>query len=203
MAKAKSIWPNDLYPDQVLKISEQSIEQVTCFVISPISDDKARWDDLLSLITHVCDRIAKNLAISIEVLRADHIVSAGIIHPEIWQRIIASDLIIADISGLNGNVMLELGVAAAWRQKENVIILREANPEEKLLFDINPARHIEYSHSFGGLEKLKADLFKLIHEALTAAPLQPLEKLSVDLPFKMDFSNGRDCHILRFLYPQA
>jgi hypothetical protein len=95
-------------------------------------------------------------------------VSAGVIHPEIWQDIRTADLVIADITGRNGNVMLELGVASAWLDKERVIIIREDDPGEGWLFDINPARQIAYTRSPSGFASLMSRLAMLIQDLLPA-----------------------------------
>lgn len=72
-------------------------------------------------------KVGKSMGVDVKCFRADHIASSGIIHPEIWKALRTADFIICDVSGHNGNVMLELGVAAAWRRKEHVIILRDKN----------------------------------------------------------------------------
>lgn len=189
---SNSIWPYDSFPEPVLKIDAKSLNKLVCFVISPISQNKERWDDLLKLIRSVCADLSRDLKVPVEVVRADEIASAGVIHPEIWSNIASADVIIADITGQNGNVMFELGVASAWRKKEQVIILRESNLEERFLFDINPARHIEYSYSFEGLTKLKSNLTQIIGQAITSAPFTPLKKLRVKLPFEVNLNNVRD-----------
>ena len=189
---SNSIWPYDSFPEPVLKIDAKSLNKLVCFVISPISQNKERWDDLLKLIRSVCADLSRDLKVPVEVVRADEIASAGVIHPEIWSNIASADVIIVDITGQNGNVMFELGVASAWRKKEQVIILRESNLEERFLFDINPARHIEYSYSFEGLTKLKSNLTQIIGQAITSAPFTPLKKLRVKLPFEVNLNSVRD-----------
>lgn len=189
---AKSVWPYDSFPEPVIKIDEKSLNRLVCFVISPISDNKERWDDLLELIRHVCKSISEALKIPIEVVRADEITSAGVIHTETWHQIRSADVIIADITGQNGNVMLELGVAAAWRKKEEVIIMRESKPDERILFDINPARHIEYKYTFKGIQKLSSQLREVISNAIGTAPFTPLKKLEIKLPLKAQLDQGKD-----------
>jgi hypothetical protein len=127
-------------------------------------------------------------------IRSDTITSAGVIHPEIWQQIKRADVIVADVSGQNGNVMLELGVAAAWREKDQVIILREENPDEKYLFDINPARHIEYARTASGFEVLKNKLRETMFDALAAASFEDIPAAgSSQFPSVASLHNGQDC----------
>lgn len=188
---AQSIWPRDtaVEPHSPLK----PVGELTCFVISPFQP-KPRFDDLFDLVNAVCQEIKTTLQLdSLSCVRSDTITSAGLIHPEIWQQIKQADIIVADVSGQNGNVMLELGVAAAWRNKEQVIILREENPEEKHLFDINPARHIEYARTASGFEVLKNKLRQTMFDAVAAAPFEDITTSSAHLPVLASLDNGQDC----------
>jgi len=155
---------------------------------------RQRYDDLFDLVSSVCDELKTLLQVEeFACVRADKIASAGIIHPEIWQQIKHADVIVADVSGQNPNVMLEVGVAGAWRKKDQVIILREDNPEEKHAFDINPARHIEYDRTAAGFSFLKAKLREAMFEALAAAPFEEIPSDKCTLPLKVDFDSGKDC----------
>ncbi len=112
---ALSIWPHDtaIEPDLALK----PFGKLTCFVASPFQPTE-RFDDLFDLVRSVCEEIRVALQLEeFQCLRSDSIASAGVIHPEIWQQLKSADVIVADVSGQNGNVLLELGVAAGWRRK--------------------------------------------------------------------------------------
>jgi hypothetical protein len=186
-----SIWPRDI----AVEVQQQlkPVGELTCFVISPFQP-KPRFDDLYDLVNGICQEIKNVLQLeSFSCTRSDTITSAGVIHPEIWQQIKQADIIVADVSGQNGNVMLELGVAAAWRHKEQVIILREENAEEKHLFDINPARHIEYMRTASGFEVLKKKLSQTMFDAVAAAPFEDATTSSVQLPILASLDNGQDC----------
>lgn len=139
----QSVWPYDHTLDDN---AEKQLGELWCFVICP-SRPPEYWDELFALVDGVCQQIAKDMGVPIRCRRAVDIVSAGIIHPEIWQDIRSADFIVADVTGSNGNVMFELGVASAWLDKERVIILREDRPDEPRLFDINPARQVDYRRS--------------------------------------------------------
>jgi hypothetical protein len=116
----------------------------------------------------------------------------GVIHPEIWQYLKRTDVIVADVSGQNGNVLLELGVAAAWRRKEQVIILREESADEKHLFDINPARHIEYTRTSSGFALLRKKLAGVMLEAVAASPFADVPTETPELPLTARLDNGKD-----------
>lgn len=188
---SSSVWPYDTFLEPEPPIDDKSIGSITCFVASPF-EPKKKWDDLFDLIQTVTTQVGKSMGIGIQCLRADYIDSAGVIHPEIWRALRAADFIICDVSGQNGNVMLELGIAAAWRRKEHVIILRDKNDEKPRLFDINPVRHLEYEISFSGIQKLMHDLSKVVADVLATIPFQTPSRRSVTLPFCASLTNGKD-----------
>jgi hypothetical protein len=185
-----SIWPHDtaLEPDLPLK----QFGYLTCFIASPFQP-KNRFDDLFELVKRVCQQLRTVLQLDgFECLRSDNIASAGVIHPEIWQHLKRSDVIVVDVSGQNGNVLLELGVAAAWRRKEQVIILREESADEKHLFDINPARHIEYSRTSSGFAVLEQKLASVMLGAVAAAPFSDDPSAGLELPLTAKLDDGKD-----------
>jgi len=186
-----SIWPNDIYNTPTPTLDKKSLGSVRCFLACPF-EPRDRWDDLLSLVTDVCNLVGQSIGINLECFRADSIISSGVIHPEIWEALRSSDLIIFDVSGQNGNVLLELGVASAWRKKEHVIILRDKNDDKPRLFDINPARHIEYEISYSGLKKLSEDLHKVMADVLASVPFEIRIPSTISLPFKADLTDGKD-----------
>lgn len=179
---SNSVWPYDTNQEPMPPRNSDSIDPITCFVASPF-DPKHRWDDLFNLIQTVATEVGKSVGIPIKCFRADHITSAGVIHPEIWKAIRTADLIIVDVSGQNGNVMLELGIAASWKRKEHVIILRDKHDEKPRIFDINPARHLEYEVTHGGLQRLMQGLSHVIGDAISSIPFKAIPKGLVTLPF--------------------
>ena len=56
------------------------------FFICPVRPPEY-WDELFGLVKQICDSISKAMGVPIRCRRAVDIVSAGIIHPEIWQDI--------------------------------------------------------------------------------------------------------------------
>lgn len=186
-----SVWPNDIYNTPMQPLDKKSLGSVRCFFACPFGP-KERWDDLLSLVTDACAVVGQTIGINVECFRADSIISSGVIHPEIWEALRSSDIIVVDVSGHNGNVLLELGVAAAWRKKEHVIILRDKNDDKPRLFDINPARHIEYDISYSGLKRLSEELHKVMTDVLASVPFEIRIPLEISLPFRAAFIDGKD-----------
>jgi hypothetical protein len=186
-----SIWPYDTFIEPRFPVKAPDIEPVTCFVAIP-SRPERRWDDLFNLINQVCAGVGKGWSLPVKCLRAIDIASSGIIHPEIWREIRRAAIVICDVTGHNGNVILELGVAAAWRRKENVTILRDKNDDKDRLFDIIPARHIEYEISYSGLQKFASDLAAVMQEAFSNYPFQELTHRTITLPFSASLTDMGD-----------
>jgi len=186
----QSVWPFDHALEDSYG-ADKPLGDLWCFVICP-AKPPAYWDDLFNVINSICTQLGSHLGVAFRCRRAVDIVSAGIIHPEIWRDIHAADLVIADITGCNGNVMFELGVAAAWLDKEKVIIIREDRPDEPRLFDINPARQIDYTRSPSGFQDLANRLFLLIQDGIARAPFQQPPKVNLSLPAVFDLTKASD-----------
>ncbi len=82
-------------------------------------------------------------------IRADDVTYPRSITDAIIYSILASDLIIADVTGNNPNVFYELGWAHAMNQ--DVIILTQ---EDKIPFDVTTERAIKYKGDEGGIKDL-------------------------------------------------
>jgi hypothetical protein len=191
----QSIWPYD-HARQDSYGTDKALDELWCFVICP-AKPPAYWDDLFALINGLCAQLGKGMGVRFRCRRAVDIVSAGIIHPEIWQDIRTADLVIADITGLNGNVVFELGVAAAWLDKDRVIIIREDNSEEPRLFDINTARQIGYTRSTpSGFMNLMSKLGALIQETVARAPFKQEPATNLAIPLALDLTTESDCRTL-------
>ena len=185
-----SVWPLDVITRPVPP-DRDSLNHLRCFLICPFSP-KDRFDDLYTLLNNACSDVGERITCTVECIRADKITSAGVIHSEIWAHIAQADVIVADVSGLNGNVMLELGVAAAVKQKEHVIIIKEENPDERFLFDIGPARHIVYNRTSSGFQRLYSELTYSMIMALSGAPTRHPGESAPSLPLTADFSAQSD-----------
>lgn len=173
--------------------------EVTVFVLSPF-EPKDEFDQILQLIKDICKELSEVLNIQIHCERSDKIASPGIIHSEIWERIRNSDILIFDLTGQNGNVLIELGVAAAWREKKQVILIKEPFPGEPRLFNIAPARYIEYERTYTGYKNLKMQLKTAFARSLSALPFEETKEIDVELPVKIDFKKKGDQKNCIFLH---
>ena len=91
--------------------------------------------------------------------RVDQEVFIGDIIDKVKEKIETSKIVIAELTGSNPNVYLELGYA--WGKGRPTILL--ANKEEKLLFDVRGQRCLRYE-SIKELEDLLKRELKLLKE---------------------------------------
>ena len=102
------------------------------------------------------------------------------------------DAIIADVSEQNGNVMLEPGIAASFRDKDRVIVIQDEESERGFLFDISPARHLVYRRGLAGDVGFRDRLRRALLFSLAPAPYVPREMPSVDPPLRLQLTRPDD-----------
>ena len=107
-----------------------------CFVLCPIE----RSDITMFMVRQAAQQLEGPLNHDIECTYAGDVAGPGAIHPDIWGYIRQADILVADVTGYNPNVVYELGVAAAWKPIETVIIIRDESDDQKFVFDLQPAR---------------------------------------------------------------
>src|SRR6266496_4544629 len=114
-------------------------EKPTCFVIAPIgpkdSDVRNRSDKVLKHI------FKKALAKKYKVIRGDEIDQPGMITSQVLRAVQDSDLVVADLTGHNPNVLYELAVRHAIEKPT----IHAIEPKlSKIPFDIAGFRTIEF-----------------------------------------------------------
>ncbi len=100
----------------------------------------------------------------LEVLRADDVFKPGIILQDIVRGIVEFDVIIAEITPVNGNVFYELGYAHALG-KPTILL---ASRSTQLPFDISSYRCIFYDDTIRGKRDVELDLERHLRN-ITAA----------------------------------
>jgi hypothetical protein len=126
------------------------IDPRLAFVLMPFTDE------LTETYTTLIKPIVENNELGLVCKRADDIKSNRAIMQDIWKSICEARLIIADLTGLNPNVMYELGVAHTLG-KETLIIYRK-DENIKFPFDLAHIRRIEYENTPVGGTKLVSEL---------------------------------------------
>ncbi len=97
-------------------------------------------------------------SLGIQCRRADEIYSAQNILGDIWASIQSAEIVIADLTGKNPNVMYELGLChALWKR----VILLSQNKDD-VPFDLRAWRVIWYDFTFAGAARLKEELQRAI-----------------------------------------
>ena len=111
----------------------------TCFVVSPIgetdSEIRSNADKLFKyIISPVCE------SCGFEPVRVDQINDSDSITQTIIDKLLSSELVIADISGHNPNVFFEMG----YRKCTDKPIIHLKKKGETIQFDVNTVRTFEY-----------------------------------------------------------
>jgi hypothetical protein len=147
------------------KPTQSSLIETTsrlCFVMMPFAE---KFNDVYRLL--IAPAAERN---GLSVLRADEIASSGFIVEQIRTAIQQSRLCIADCTGVNPNVMWEIGFASSGN-KPLILIAEEAS---MLPFDLAHQRVLIYGRDLNvARARLQEAIFSaLSHERLAAATQQ-------------------------------
>src|SRR5215831_13598280 len=193
MQTSSFTWPRDAL-QTVPELPRQDQAHLICFLACPFQP-RERADALAQYVQTACDAIGSSIGATIECVRGDQISKPSTIHTDIWRYIQLADALIFDVTGLNGNVLMELGVAAAVRPQSSVILLRDEEDqaeEGRFLFDLAPSRHLLYRRSIGGTRSFDRKLTEALLHALTPAPYIPPAYGKVSLPLVIDLHGHAD-----------
>ncbi|MFC8790482.1 hypothetical protein [Streptomyces cinereoruber] len=153
---------------------------------APLGDPaRQTYEDSLQVYEEVIQ--AACLQVGIEPIRADQIAVAGEITEQIFRHLYEDDVVIADVSGGNPNVMYELGL----RHTTGKLTI-QIGEFGQLPFDVNAVRTIQFSRSPRGLIDARTQLERMLQagmlegqDPLTATRvLQEVQngKIDVELP---------------------
>ncbi len=127
----------------------------------------------------------------LECVRADA-EAQGHIHRQMFERILESRVVVADLTGMNPNVLYELGVAHSFGRK-TVVVVRE-DYLTRIPFDVAPYRVLPYpapadgdplGHSVrvaAAVEKLAAEVTALVEVKAGSIPNPVQDYLSALAP---------------------
>lgn len=141
--------------------------QLTCFVIGPIgnafaahgSPARETYEDSLRVMADVIEPACAKYGLN--PVRADSLSRAGEITTQIFRRLRDDDIVIADLTDANPNVMYELGLRHT-RDKLTIQI----GEFGRLSFDISTIRTIQFSRSPIGLIKARDELIRVLETGI-------------------------------------
>lgn len=125
----------------------------TCFVVMGFgekTDYQSSPQRVLNLNRTFEDIIEPAVtAAGLECIRADRIIHSTVIDKPMYEHLLQSDLVIADLSTSNANAIYELGVRHALRPHTTIVI---AEDRFAFPFDLNHLAILKYEHLGKGIE---------------------------------------------------
>ena len=148
-----------------------------CFAIMPFGLKPDNAGRLIDFDHVYADIVAPAIAkVGLVALRADEERAAGMIHKQMYERLLLSEYAIADLTLANANVFYELGIRHAVRPESSVLLMAEGSA---LPFDLGPVRSLPYkigadgrvSDTAAAIEQVVARLRDCMAHRSTDSPL--------------------------------
>lgn len=144
-------------PVPVLPVSEVKRDDRLCFVVMPFAQQfRPVYDYAIAPAV---------TAAGLTCRRGDDISQPGAILTQIWQSILQARLVVADLSGANGNVLYELGLAHVLGHEAILLAQNIAD----VPFDLRHQRTIVYTMTHEGVEALRTSLMAAIQTSLAGS----------------------------------
>lgn len=140
---------------------------LSCFIIGPIGDRleppgteaRKRYEDATQMWENVFETACE--VFGLNPVRADKIAETGEITEQIFTYLRDADVVIADLTGGNANVMYELGL----RHTRDKITI-QIGEHQRLPFDVNTIRTVKFKRSEAGLIDARNSLIEALRTAL-------------------------------------
>lgn len=145
-----------LQTESVLQSEQVEISSGLGFVLLPHTDEfQAIYDQA------ILPAMTEN---DLEAIKADDIYSPGAILAQVWSFIRRAEVVVADVSSINPNVIFELGLCFGLHRCP-ILLVRDPG---ELPFNLRSLRYIQYENSVAGIPSLKEKLGLAIEEFLAA-----------------------------------
>jgi nucleoside 2-deoxyribosyltransferase len=130
-----------------------------CFIITPIGEDDS---DIRRSAEGVIDAVIMPILYQegYEVIVAHRISNSDSINKQVITHVIEDDLVVANLTGLNPNVMYELAIRHASRKP----VIQICEKGTRLPFDIVDERTIFYMNDMLGVIELREKFLKTLKE---------------------------------------
>ena len=175
MAKAKATPDDeeaeDAAPDGDAEAQDDGTPGKTCFVIGPVggpqSEPRRRFE---GVVDHVIRPALRPLGF--KVVDPHRNLDGGSITRRIVERLLTADLVVADLTGLNPNVMYELAV----RHAKRLPVIQIMRAPLDLPFDLKDDLTFEYVDDIQGAADLRALIARAARQAMesTEPPDNPV-----------------------------
>ena len=125
---------------------------LVCFVISPIgdplaepgSDARRTYEESIQTFEKIIQPACTHVEIE-NPIRADAMLRQGEITEQVFRHLKSADIVIADVTGANPNVMYELGL-----RHTTTLLTIQIGEKERLPFDVSVIRTIQFGRTEGG-----------------------------------------------------
>lgn len=101
------------------------------------------------------------------------------IHEQIFDAILHSRLVVADMTvqasfineddksrwQANSNVAYEVGLACAWRNPEDILLIHQHHPEHQYSFDVQNLRHVRYDLDERSVDDLSDEFVRALNQS--------------------------------------
>ena len=124
-----------IYPKQFKDIKHK-LDENTCFIIMPFHEQKKNVYETIKQAIHAC---------GLNYDRSDELKKSSPFISKIISSIASAYYLIVDISGLNANVLYELGIAHTLRDADRVLILKDT--ETECPSDLKHINYFSYNES--------------------------------------------------------
>lgn len=163
------------------------MELKDCFVIMPFSTSQTHTEQEWTEIFEHFFKPAWN-SFNIDCHRTN--VPRGSITEDIIERLFTASIVFADLTGLNPNVMYELGVRHTFKKPSVMVKARES----QIPFDVNVYKIFEYQYTPKGSEELKNYIGSVIEHIRRNPnkPDNPVWNYRSSSDFLMDYYRNRD-----------